>query len=61
MTSPTVIAEMCDKHDEFISSCNATPIGSKKSFNLDMEAIWQLPIPQLQANQKLLNLFPLHL
>jgi hypothetical protein len=60
------IAKMCDKHDEFISSCNATPIGSppigsKNAFNLDMEAIWQLLIPQLQANQKLLNPFPLHL
>jgi hypothetical protein len=60
MASPSLIAEMCNKHDEFMSSRNVVsigspPTGSKKAFNLDMEAIWQLFIPQLQANQKLLN------
>jgi len=62
MASPTVIAEMCNKHDEFMSSRNVTPIGShpigsKKAFKLNMEAIWQLFILQIQANQKLLNPF----
>jgi hypothetical protein len=26
MASPNVIAEMCNKHDEFMSSCNVAPI-----------------------------------
>lgn len=56
MASPNVIAKMCNKHDEFMSSHNVSPIGSsptrsKKAFNLIMEAIWQLFIPQVQTNQ----------
>jgi hypothetical protein len=62
MASPSVTAEMCNEHDAFMCSCNATPIelpliGLEEASNIDMEAIWQLFIPQLQANKKLWCLF----
>jgi len=52
MPSQSVTIEMCNAHDELVSSCNVAPIASphialEEAPNLDMETIWQLFISQL--------------
>ncbi len=52
MASQNATIEMCNAHDELVSSCNVAPIASppiglEEAPNLDMGAIWQLFISQL--------------